>query len=261
MEDIRVTIVQSALAWENRAGNLQAFTDRLKVLKPGDTDLVVLPEMFGTGFTMNATGVAETMEGEAVSWMRALAAAKNAVITGSLVIGEEGKFYNRLVWMQPDGQCLTYDKRHLFRMAEENHTYTGGEKRIVTELKGWKICPLVCYDLRFPVWSRNNNEYDVLLYVANWPERRSYAWKHLLIARAIENQAYVVGVNRIGQDGKEIAYSGDSVVLDPKGEVLSSTKPSTESVETVKLSWKELEAYRAQFPVHRDADKFIIQTN
>ena len=269
IKDLKVTIVQTTLAWEYVDANLLAFSHKLECIAPSSTDLIVLPEMFSTGFTMNASAVAETMNGKTVEWMAKISAQKKCVVTGSCVIKEDGKFYNRLIWMRPDGTFEFYNKRHLFRMAEEDKTYSSGEKKLIVELAGWRICPLVCYDLRFPVWSRNTPqtpkgalntmEYDCLLYVANWPERRSYAWRQLLIARAIENQVYVVGVNRIGKDGKDIEYSGYSVVLNAKGEPLSNNQPNTESIETVVLSHKELEDYRKEFPVALDADRFKIE--
>lgn len=259
IKDLKVTIVQTSLAWEDIDANLSNFSKRLENIEPASTDLIVLPEMFNTGFTMNASDVNESMNSKTMEWMAKLSSQKKCVITGSIVIKEEDKYYNRLIWMRPDGTSEHYDKRHTFRMAEENKTYASGNKKLIVELAGWKICPLVCYDLRFPVWSRNTGDYDCLIYVANWPDRRSYAWRQLLIARAIENQAYVVGVNRIGKDGKDIEYSGYSVVLSPKGEPISGTKPSVESVETVTLSYKELENYRKEFPVSLDADKFRIE--
>jgi omega-amidase len=258
MQDLRVTLAQQELFWEDIPGNLSRFEEALEDLSPGSTDLIVLPEMFSTGFTMNARQVAEPMDGTAVKWMRNLAAKKNAAVTGSLVIEENGRYYNRLVWMRPDKTCSVYDKRHLFRMAEEHQTYTAGEKKLVEELNGWKICPLVCYDLRFPVWSRNTEPYDVLIYVANWPERRSFAWKHLLVARAIENQVYTIGLNRVGKDGKDISYSGDSVVLNPRGEAMSSIPPGEAHILSIRLSYSELDEYRRQFPAFMDADRFTI---
>lgn len=259
MEDLKVTIVQSTLHWENVDANLAMFSNKLKDIVPASTDLIVLPEMFSTGFTMSANKVAEDMNGKAVEWLKKTTAEKKCVITGSLVIKEENKYYNRLVWMKPDGTHETYDKRHLFRMGEENNTYTAGKKRIITNIKGWKICPLVCYDLRFPVWCRNvNHEYDLLVFVANWPEIRNYPWKQLLIARAIENQVYLAGVNRIGKDGNGFKHTGDSAVINPKGTITSKTKADEEAIETVTLSWKELEDFRKAFPVAMDADKFKL---
>jgi omega-amidase len=269
IKDLRVTIVQTSLEWENIDANLSAFSQKLEKIEPSSTDLIVLPEMFNTGFTMNVNAIAETMNGTTMEWMAKISAQKKCAITGSMVIKENNNFYNRLIWMRPDGTYEYYSKRHLFRMAEENKTYTGGKDKLMVELKGWKICPLICYDLRFPVWSRNlpqtpkgalnEMEYDCLIYVANWPDRRSYAWRHLLIARAIENQAYVIGGNRIGKDGNGFEYSGYSVVLNPKGEPLYSPAPNIESIETTTLSYSELENYRNEFPVALDADKFRIE--
>jgi omega-amidase len=259
MEDFKVTLVQSDLYWEDVDANLAMFSDKLKAVQTGSTDLILLPEMFSTGFTMNAKGVAEDMNGKAVAWMKKTAAEKKCVMTGSLVIKEENKYYNRLVWMRPDGSHEVYDKKHLFRMGEENDTYTRGKKKIIVNIKGWRICPLVCYDLRFPVWCRNTGDYDFLIFVANWPEVRSYPWKQLLIARAIENQVYLAGLNRIGKDGNGYNYTGDSAVINPKGMIISKTKASEESVETIALSYKELEDFRKAFPVGLDADRFRIQ--
>lgn len=257
-KDLKITLVQTPLVWEDIDANLANFSRRLTGVEPSSTDLIVLPEMFSTGFTMNAKNVAETMNGKSMEWLAEMATQKKCVITGSLVIRDGDKFYNRLIWMRSDGTYEFYDKRHTFRMAEENKTYASGDKKLLVELNGWKICPLVCYDLRFPVWSRNTGDYDCLVYVANWPERRSYAWKHLLIARAIENQSYVIGVNRVGMDGKNIEYSGYSVALNAKGEPVSNIQPNTESVETITLSYKELQDFRKEFPVALDADKFQI---
>jgi omega-amidase len=269
IKDIKVTIVQTTLAWEDIDTNLSAFSKKFEKVEPSSTDLIVLPEMFNTGFTMNASAIAEPMNGKTMEWMAKTAAQKKSVITGSMVIKENKKFYNRLIWMRPDGTYEFYNKRHTFRMAEENKTYASGEKKLIVELEGWKICPLVCYDLRFPVWSRitadshqpiaDSFSYDCLIYVANWPEKRIYAWRNLLIARAIENQAYVVGVNRIGKDGKDIEYPGYSAVVNPLGEYLNNAKPDAESIETGTLSYNELESYRKNFPVALDADKFDIE--
>lgn len=260
MKDLNITLIQTSLHWENIDKNLEMFEQKISSIQEA-TDLIILPEMFLTGFTMNAASSAEDMNGKAVQWMRKTAKEKNCPIVGSLVIKETGHFYNRLVWMFPDGNYKTYDKRHLFRMAEEQQTYTAGNEKIIVELNGWKICPLICYDLRFPVWSRNqaSMQYDALIYVANWPERRSYPWKQLLIARAIENQCYVIGVNRIGNDGNSVYHSGDSMVLNLKGEIISKTKPHEESIETVSLSFSALEEYRKIFPVALDGDKFSIE--
>ena len=258
-KDLKVTIVQTSLVWEDIDANLAAFSEKLDIIGQSASDLIVLPEMFNTGFTMNASLVAEPMNSKTMEWMAKLSSQKKCAITGSMVIKEGGNYYNRLIWMRPDGTSEYYNKRHTFRMAEENKTYASGNKKLIVEMEGWRICPLVCYDLRFPVWSRNTGDYDLLIYVANWPDRRCHAWRSLLIARAIENQAYVVGVNRIGKDGKDIEYSGYSVVLNPKGEPISSSKPIVESIETITLSYTELENYRKEFPVGLDADKFRIE--
>lgn len=259
MEDLKVTIVQSSLHWENVDANIAAFAGKLSKVPAGETDLIVLPEMFTTGFTMNAEGVAEQENGKALSWMKSVAKEKSAVITGSVVIKDDNGFYNRMFWVRPDGTYETYNKRHLFRMANEHHTYVVGDKKWIVELKGWRFRPLICYDLRFPVWSRNRNDYDCLIYVANWPESRNFPWKQLLIARAIENQSYVIGVNRVGTDGHNQTYSGDSAVLGPKGEQLSKTQAHEEAVETVMLSAKWLKEFREIFPAHLDADAFEIK--
>jgi predicted amidohydrolase len=255
--DLRVTIVQTFLHWENIAENLKHFDVLLENVS--ETDLIVLPEMFTTGFSMNTKDFAENMKGSAVQWMQQKASSKNAVLTGSVMIRENGKTFNRLLWVSPDGNVQHYDKRHLFRMGNEHEHYTTGGGKIFPELKGWKICPLICYDLRFPVWARNQSpHYDVLLYVANWPEARRHPWKTLLTARAIENQSYVIGVNRIGTDAREIAHAGDSCVCDPTGHWISNTVPYKESVETVLLSRKELDQFREKFPVLLDGDAFTI---
>jgi len=259
MADLKITLLQASLEWEKPEVNILHFERLLKNVKMGSTDLILLPEMFTTGFTMNAKSVAESMNGNAVSWMKKTAKDKKAVICGSLVIKEKGKYYNRLIWAEPGGKILTYDKRHLFSMAKENKTYTPGKKRLIVKLNGWNICPLVCYDLRFPVWSRSKGEIDLLLYVANWPDKRSYAWKQLLIARSIENQCYVAGLNRVGVDGKAIPYNGDSVVLDPLGAPLSKITPGKTTISTISISRKQLMELRKSFPVANYADKFKLR--
>lgn len=267
--DLKITIIQTALDWEDVETNLSRFD--LFLSRAGETDLIILPEMFNTGFTMNTEGVYEEMDGRTVGWMKQKASEKGCVVAGSLIIKDNGNYYNRLIWMRPDGNYAYYDKRHLFRMADEDQYFDYGKKRLIVELKGWRICPMVCYDLRFPVWSRNSKltdnggvmgtepVYDLLLFVANWPKPRASAWSSLLPARAIENQAYVIGLNRIGQDGKGIEYSGDSVVIDPYGRKISDTEPEKESMETVTLSKQLLEEFRKKFPVAMDADHFNIE--
>ncbi len=256
MQSLKVAIVQTALHWHDAEHNRDHLGQVLSELDE-PADLVVLPEMFTTGFTMEAAACAETMSGPSVAWMRDQARARGAVLCGSVIIEEGGRFYNRLIWMRPDGRYDSYDKRHLFRMAKEDHYFTPGRERLVVELGGWRICPLVCYDLRFPVWSRNRDHYDLLLYVANWPSRRRDAWRTLLRARAMENLSYVVGVNRVGVDGNDIPYSGDSVVLDYIGQPLVEAGDETMTA-TVSLDRGELEAFRRKFPAHLDADDFDI---
>ncbi len=258
MQDLRVTTVQTSLFWQDIEKNLVQFSELLSTLD-SSTDLIVLPEMFSTGFTMQPEKWAQTESESAVSWMQAEAQKHQAVITGSLVIEENGQYFNRLFWVQPNGEYSTYNKRHLFSLAKEQDHYTQGKERLIVTLKGWRICPLICFDLRFPVWSRNNHAYDALIYVANWPHRRSFAWKQLLIARAIENQSFVIGVNRVGSDGNQVEHSGDSVVLNPLGEAISSTKPNEVRVETNLLKAEELKAVREKFQFLNDQDGFTVE--
>ena len=257
MQDLNITVVQTRLHWENAAANRAKFDALLDRLAPAATDLIVLPEMFSTGFSMQPEKLAETMDGATVQWMEQQAKQRQAVLTGSVIITENEKYYNRLVWMRPDGTYDIYDKRHLFSMANEQAHYTAGTERLIVELKGWRVCPLVCYDLRFPVWSRNDNAYDLLLYVANWPHRRSNAWKQLLMARAIENQAYVVGVNRTGNDGNDVYHAGYSGLVGPTGDN-ADLQAHEEHIHTYVLSADHLEVVRRRFPFLPDADQFEI---
>jgi predicted amidohydrolase len=255
--DLRVTIIQTQLHWQDAEKNRAMFSEKLNAAAP-QTDLVVLPEMFTTGFSMDAAALAEGAEGPTLTWMQQQAQKHQAVLTGSVIIEEGDNFYNRLYWVRPDGSYAIYNKKHLFRMAKEHHTYAAGKEKLVVELKGWNICPLVCYDLRFPVWSRNvGNSYDLLLYVANWPQVRSLAWRTLLQARAIENIAYVVAVNRVGTDGNHHPYSGDSAIIHPKGHHLLETTHA-EGIHTLTLSKQELTDFREAFPAHMDADAFSL---
>jgi predicted amidohydrolase len=255
MRDLRATLVQQPLAWHDAAAN-RRHLEALLAPHAGTSDLVVLPEMFTTGFTMAAAEVAETMDGPSVAWLRATAQRLGAVVAGSVVI-DDGGHRNRLLWATPDGGLAWYDKRHLFRMAREHEHYAAGEQRLVLEVGGWRVLPLVCYDLRFPVWSRNRGDYDLALYVANWPAARRYPWSTLLRARAIENLCYVIGVNRVGTDGKGIEYSGDSAVIDPLGQPVVDCGAAA-CVTTVTLSAEILAAHRARFPAHLDADEFRL---
>jgi predicted amidohydrolase len=259
MQDLKITLVQSNLYWENIDENLKMFSQKISSIKE-KADLIVLPEMFSTGFTMNNKPLAEKMNEKTFQWMQKLAKEKNCVLTGSIIIEENSNYFNRLIWMRTDGTFETYDKRHLFRYANEQDHYTAGNKKLIVELNGWKICPQICYDLRFPVWIRNRNkEYDILIFSANWPERRNYPREALLVARAIENQSYVIGVNRVGKDGGGINHSGDSVAINPQGEIICRAKPNEEIAMTVTLSYSELEEWRKKFPVWMDADRFTIQ--
>jgi predicted amidohydrolase len=261
MSSLTITLIQSLLHWENKAANLQMLEQKINSIKE-KTEVVILPEMFSTGFSMKPAALAESMDGETVKWMSKLAAEKKIILTGSFIAEDSGRYYNRLVWMLPNGQFGVYDKRHLFAFAGEDKHYTAGAKRLIASAKGWKINLQVCYDLRFPAWARQQSgkgdpEYDIIIYVANWPERRSHAWKTLLQARAIENQCYVIGVNRVGNDGNNIYHSGDSMVIDPMGEVLYHKKDE-EDIFTIQLDKAHLQAVRDKLPFLRDADDFII---
>ena len=261
MSSLTITIIQTNLSWENKAANLQRLKEKIEGMDQR-TEIVVLPEMFSTGFTMAPELFAETMEGETVAWMKAMAEANKIIITGSLIIEEDGLYFNRLVWMLPNGQMGCYDKRHLFAYGDEDKHYTAGNKRLIASVKGWRINLQICYDLRCPVWSRQQadtaeGEYDLLIYVANWPEKRSHAWKTLLCARAIENQCFVAGVNRVGSDGKNVYYSGDSLVIDPVGQILYHMADE-EDVFTITLQKETVDKIRSQFPFWKDADAFTI---
>ncbi|MBL7953153.1 MAG: amidohydrolase [Flavobacteriales bacterium] len=258
MSDLRVTLVQSMLHWEDAAANRAMFSEKLTALK-GTTDLVVLPEMFTTGFSMRSTELAEPMSGPTVAWMKEQAKATGAALYGSVIITDGGKYFNRGLFVTPEGQVTAYDKRHLFRFADETSHYSAGQERVVVEWHGWRILLQVCFDLRFPVFARNRGDYDAMLYVANWPEARRYPWSQLLIARAIENQVYVAGVNRVGMDGKGIHYTGDSVVIDPRGAVMGQVEPSQEGFATVELDRTVLEDFRAKFPVAKETDDFDLK--
>ncbi|MBX2981204.1 MAG: amidohydrolase [Flavobacteriales bacterium] len=257
MRDLRVTLVQSMQHWENAAANRSLFAGKLEGLK-GATDLIVLPELWTTGFSMNAA-LAETMGGETVRWMKEQASRTDAAIYGSVIIAEGGKTFNRGLFVIPDGSVTHYDKRHLFRFANETDHFNAGSKRVVVEWRDWRILLQVCFDLRFPVFSRNKGDYDAALYVANWPEARRYPWSQLLIARAIENQCYVVGVNRVGMDGKGIHYTGDSVAIDPKGEVMASCGSATDCITHTVCDAAALEDFRAKFPVGMETDDFDLK--
>lgn len=288
MSPLTITLIQPDLRWEDKTANLQHLGVLIEGIRE-NPQLIVLPEMFSTGFSMRPEALAEPMDGPSVTWMKNIAARKKVILTGSLIISEKGHYYNRLIWMLPNGRYGVYDKRHRFAYAGENEHYTAGHKRLIASVNGWKVNLQVCYDLRFPVWARQQlqeptgppptaenppaagtsgqaiptaallqPEYDLLVYVANWPERRSHAWKTLLQARAIENQAFVVGVNRMGNDGNNIYHSGDSMIVDPLGEVLYHADKA-ESVFTCTLQREKLEEVRTRFPFWKDADFFTIE--
>lgn len=259
MAALTISLIQTHLFWEDKAANLRQLEEKMAPLK-GKTQVVVLPEMFSTGFSMRPAEWAETMEGPTVQWLRELSQRLQLIITGSIIIAEGGHFYNRLLWVLPNGTIGHYDKRHLFAYAGEDQHYQPGTRRLIASVNGCRINLQVCYDLRFPVWARQQQqhqqpEYDVLIYVANWPERRREAWMTLLQARAIENQCYVVGVNRVGTDGHGIYHSGDSLVADPLGQLLYTQKDK-EDVHTLTIDMEHLRQIRTQLPFLRDADPF-----
>lgn len=257
MENLKLVLLQSDIYWHEIGANLAMFEEKIWQIE-GAVDVIVLPEMFQTGFTMEHEGLAEPMNFTTFKWMKQMAAQRNAAVCGSYIVKEEGQVFNRLLWMQPDGQYFSYDKRHLFRMANEHEHFNMGSKRLVVEWRGWKICPMVCYDLRFPVWARNVNlEYDLLLYVANWPAVRVNAWDTLLEARAIENVSYSVGLNRVGKDGVGIEYNGHSAAYSPKGEQLLFSE--NQEILMIELSSEDLKGFREKFPAHLDADQFEIR--
>ena len=257
MENLNIAILQANLHWENSSENLVMFDELLQQISE-KTDLIILPEMFSTGFSMNAENLAETMNGKSVEWMKKKAGELDSAITGSLIITENGNYYNRLFFVYPDGSYKTYDKRHTFTLAKEDETYTAGKERLVVELKGWKICPLICYDLRFPVYARNTEDYDVLIYVANWPEKRVNAWDALLKARAIENMSYCVGVNRTGEDGDGYVYNGHSAVYDCLGNAMTALDREVIFVEELKLKRSHIRETRGKLKFLEDRDDFSL---
>lgn len=257
---LQFTLIQSHLHWEDPEANLRQFENKIKSITD-KKEIVVLPEMFTTGFSMHPAALAEEMNGVTMRWMQRVAAENKIILTGSVIMKDQSKYYNRLIWMQPDAQYGVYDKRHLFTLSGEHKEFSPGEKKLIAQVKGWKICTQICYDLRFPVWSRQTKEnpYDVLLYVANWPERRIHAWKTLLQARAIENQCYVVAVNRVGEDGNGLIYSGDSCVVNPMGKVIYC-QSQEEDILTITLHKEEITEARQRFQFLEDADGFVITT-
>lgn len=261
MEDLRIALIQSTLHWENTEANLAMFEEKIWQIKD-TTDLIVLPEMFTTGFTMNAQAMAEPVNSKTLRWMKQQAAQTKAVIAGSYIVREGEHFFNRFYAVYPHGSAIHYDKKHLFGIAGEGKDYTAGSKRVLFELNGWKVQPLICYDLRFPVWSRSQKsdtrlyEYDLLLYAANWPRPRINAWDTLLAARAIENLAYCAGVNRLGTDDTGAEYPGHSVVYNYKGDRISFS--DEEAILEVTLTASDLQSFRDRYPFQSDADRFIL---
>lgn len=279
MSSLTITLIQSQLNWEDKEANLRMFEEKINAIK-GKTEMVVLPEMFSTGFTMNAKSLAEKMDGPTMEWMARIAKEHRIILTGSLIIEEDGYYYNRLIWMLPVGQYGHYDKRHLFGFAGEDQHYSPGNKRLIASVNGFKLNMQICYDLRFPVWASQQSfvppllgkkrvsnfdafkepehpEYDILVYVANWPEKRNHAWKTLIQARAIENQCYVIGLNRVGNDGNDIYYSGDSMIVDALGKTLYE-KSYDEDIFTITLLKEKIDEIRKQFPFWKDAEHFMI---
>ncbi|MEO6915028.1 MAG: nitrilase family protein [Chitinophagaceae bacterium] len=279
MSTLTITIIQSNLHCLDKTANLEMFGNKIRAIEE-KTEMVILPEMFNTGFVTDPESHAEKMEGPTMEWMRKLAAEKRIIITGSLIIEDNGKYFNRLIWMLPVGQYGHYDKRHLFSYAREQEKFTAGNKRFIASAKGIKLNIQICYDLRFPTWASQQSfvppllrkkrvsnfdafdepehpEYDLLIYVANWPQKRNLAWITLLTARAIENQCYVIGVNRVGKDGNDLNYSGDSMVVDPLGEVIYK-KADEEDVFTFTIDKTHIDSIRRQFPFWKDSDHFMI---
>ena len=255
---LKIALIQSTLVWENPKQNRINFSQKINAISE-PVDIIVLPEMFTSGFTMNADQVSERMSGDTISWMLQLAKQKNAAIIGSLVINENNTFYNRLLFVSPDGNITHYDKKHTFTLAGEDKVYKAGEEQLITNYKGWKIKPLVCYDLRFPVWARNTEDYDVLIYVANWPKVRISAWDTLLKARAIENMSYCIGVNRVGLDGNNYEYSGHSAAYDVLGERLDAIPSDKEATAIVTLDKDHISKYRKKLGFLKDRDTFSLE--
>ncbi len=256
MRDLKVALIQTKLCWENKDANFSHLETHLKNV-PSEADLIVLPEMFTTGFSMNPEMFSEKMTGKGVEWLKGVSKQKNAVVVGSLIIEEKKKYYNRLIAMKPDGSFDHYDKRHLFRLAGEEKIYSEGSKKKSIVINGWKVALFICYDLRFPVWVRSKDDADCILFIANWPEKRKDAWISLLKARAIENQAFVLGVNRVGKDGNGFSHSGDSSIYGPLGECLDH-RSNEECIILHCLKKEHLLKTRESFPFYKDADRFKL---
>lgn len=259
MDNLRITLVQTDLFWEQPQKNRIHFSKILGGISE-ETDLIVLPEMFTTGFSMEPKEIAEENAGITLKWMKDIARSKNSALTGSIIVKENEMYFNRLFFVLPDGEYYSYDKRHLFGYAGEHHKYTAGSEKLIISYKNWRICPLICYDLRFPVWARNTNAYDVLIYIANWPQSRILHWDTLLRARSIENQCYTVGVSRIGKDPNQNDYNGHSAVYDPMGALISTSDYEKEFVQTLVVKKSDLEEIRGRYPFLKDRDDFQVFT-
>jgi len=256
-EILNITLIQSNLFWEDVNKNLSHFEGLIS--KISETDIILLPEMFNTAFSIRATHLLEQMDGKTVNWMKEISKNKNCAIAGSLMVQEKGKVYNRIVWISKNGEIHTYDKHHLFSLIKEEKSITKGEGRLIIEIEEWKICPLICYDLRFPVFSRNDVDYDVLIYLASWPINRIDAWDTLLKARSIENQCYTIGVNRIGEDGNGVHFNGHSAVFDAFGKEMLSSTENKEEVLQIEISLDDLKLKRRQMNFLQDRDEFTLQ--
>ncbi|MBC3756948.1 amidohydrolase [Hyunsoonleella sp. SJ7] len=257
-EELKIALLQSDLVWENPEENRINFTNKIEEIQEG-VDVIVFPEMFTTGFTMHAENVAENMDGDTVKWMQHFAKSKGSAIVGSIVVSDNDKFYNRLLFVEPSGKISYYNKRHTFTLVGEDKVYAAGTEKVIIDYKGWKICPMICYDLRFPVWSRNVEDYDILLYVANWPIPRIDAWDTLLKARAIENMCYSIGVNRVGADGENINYNGNSSAYNVLGQKLTSIPLGKEHTEIITLQKKHINRYRNRLKFLDDRDSFSLK--
>jgi omega-amidase len=255
---LRISLVQTDTIWEDVGGNLERLSVKMDEIDK-DTDLIILPELFSTGFTMQAKGVAESMTGKSVQWMLHQASNKNSLVTGSVLIEEKGHFYNRLIVAFPSGELKYYDKRHLFSFAGEDKVFKAGHERLIFQYKGFRICPLICYDLRFPVWSRNTDDIDLLIYVANWPNARMLAWDTLLKARAIENLCFVAAVNRVGVDNNDLVYTGHSGIVDAMGVNLMALEPGKEFTGSYTIDKTHLHEVRSKFRFLEDRDEFEIK--
>ncbi len=256
-EKLNIAFIQANLKWEDPEANRELFSGQIDKIS-NSVDLIILPEMFTTGFSMKAERLAEPTEAKTFHWMRNKARMKNSAITGSVIIGENGNYYNRLFFVFPDGSYKLYDKRHTFTLAKEDETYTAGKERLIVEFKGWKICPLICYDLRFPVWARNTENYDLLIYVANWPKKRVNAWDALLKARAIENMSYCVGLNRTGEDGDGYVYNGHSAAYDELGQEITELNREDEFISEISLDKESLYKTRSKLKFLQDRDRFSL---